>query len=121
MDNKSILFSAHKADNIRLKHQNRVLAKENKNQQDLIASLRFQLRIAKEKIERRNQEICELMKHQIVDLTTPNTSPIKEKPTLDTILHNYFSSYMSDDEEAKEEEVYYDTSNKKRKYSFSQS
>ena len=103
MQSKSLLYSAVKADNLRLK-------KEITELKDTVASLRFQLNIAKEKIERRNVELSKLMAEQIVDLTSPPPSPKKRKRTASAIMDEYLESLDKDlwqgEEETKEEVEY---------------
>ena len=81
-----------------------------------IVHLKFQIMRKDDMIQNRNKEIYNLIKDDIIDLTTPPRSPIrpskrKLSKAMDDLMQDYFNSFDSD-EETKMEEVYYNDSPK---------
>ena len=108
---KSLLFSAYQADNIRLKAENE--------------QLQFRIKALEHKIEVRNKEICQLMvqlQHLPIDLTedSPKEPTRKEakRKTASDVIDRILASYLSEDEECKEE-VYYDDEPCRKRLRFS--
>ena len=122
MSNKSLLYNAFKSENLKLKVENTNLLKENVKLKDEVASLKFQLFIAKEKIERRNDEIFQLTKDRLIDLTesSPPPTPRKRKRSASDLIESYLASFQDSpywgDEETKEEVTFDDYP--KRKLNF---